>query len=122
MNDPWPYPADTPLERSRKVAQWYRAALLEANPAQCGRVDDKIEELGQRWVKPVELAGDLDTLMSATEIANMFGLDARTVRQWGSRGHIERLQSDGKPMYLLRDIVDYMAATRRERSTRQRSA
>lgn len=122
MNDPWPYPADTPLERARKIAQSYRRALLNVDPAECMKMDDRATAVGQKWIKPVEVEGDLDTLMSATQVADMFGLDARTVRQWGIRGHIERLQSDGKPVYLLRDVIDYMAATRRERAARQRPA
>jgi len=122
MKDPWPFPADTPLERARKIAQSYRSALLNTDPAICAKLDERAMEIGQKWIKPVDVEGDLDTLMTAMQVADMFGLDARTVRQWGTRGHIERLQSDGKPVYLLRDVIDYMAATRRDRSDRQRSA
>jgi len=116
-NDPWPWPADTQLERARRIAASYRTALLSVAPDLCAQLDAKAVELGQGWVKPLETdIADLDEMLSAEQIAGILFVEPRTVRMWGYRGHIERLDDDGKPRYRLRDVLDYQARTRLERT------
>lgn len=115
-SDPWPFPADTALERSRKIAHSYRAELLALDPDRCRELDERATELGQQWVKPLETdVADLDELLTADQIGDLLTVDPRTVRMWGYRGHIERLNPDGRPMYRFRDVLDYLAATRQKR-------
>jgi hypothetical protein len=114
--DPWPFPADTPLERARRIAQSYRAALLAIAPEHCHRLDEKAVDLGQGWVRPMESdVVDLDEALTAEQIGQLLSVAPRTVRMWGYRGHIERLDDDGRPRYRFRDVLDYLARTRQKR-------
>jgi hypothetical protein len=111
--DPWPFPGDSKLERSRKVCRSYRNALLSADPETCRFLDENAAEVGEGWVSPLESPiTDVDELLSAEQISSMFFVSPRTVRKWGYRGHIERIDRDGKPRYRLRDVLDYQAKTR----------
>lgn len=114
--DPWPFPADTPLERARRIARSYRNALLNTDPDECRRLDDKATELGQAWVRPLPVDPEnLDALLTADQIGELFTIDPRTVRMWGYRGRLEVRGSSGKPVYRLGDVIDYMAAVRQAR-------
>lgn len=116
-NDPWPFPADTQLERARRILQSYRAALLSVDPEHCRLLDQRAVQLGQGWVKPMESdVVDLDEALTAEQIGELLSVAPRTVRMWGYRGHVERLDDDGKPRYRFRDVLDYLARTRQNRS------
>ncbi|MBF6459817.1 hypothetical protein IU433_12295 [Nocardia puris] len=111
--DPWPFPADTPLERARRIAASYRTALASVAPELCTQLDAKAVALGQTWVRPIETeVVDLDQMLTAEQVGELLCVAPRTVRMWGYRGHIERLGEDGKPLYRFRDVVDYLAARR----------
>lgn len=115
--DPWPWPADTALERARRIANSYRTALLTVAPDLCAQLDAKAVELGQAWVTPLETdIVDLDEALTAEQIGALLCVTPRTVRMWGYRKHIEVLGDDGKPMYRLRDVLDYQARTRQRRT------
>ena len=114
--DPWPFPEDTLLERSRRIALSYRSALLSIDPEHCRRLDDRAVELGQSWVRPLESEiTDLDEELTADQIGELFTIDPRTVRMWGYRSHIKVRGEDGKPLYRLGDVIDYMAKARQAR-------
>ena len=49
---PWPWQADTPLERARRVAQFYRQALATTDRKVCEQVDELARRLGQSWAVP----------------------------------------------------------------------
>lgn len=116
-NDPWPFPEDTQLERARRIAHSYQAALRSVDPQHCQRLDEKAVELGQTWVRPLESGVvDLDELLTAEQIGELLTVEPRTVRMWGYRGKIERLGEDGAPRYRFRDVIDHLAQTRRKRS------
>jgi hypothetical protein len=115
--DPWPFPADTAVERARRIAQSYRHALMSFDADLCRQLDEKAVELGQGWVRPLETdLADLDEALTAEQIGAILGVSPRTVRMWGYRGHIERLDDDGKPRFRFRDVLDYLARTRQKRS------
>lgn len=114
--DPWPFPADTPLERARRIAHSYRSALLNTDPEECRRLDDKAAELGQGWIRPLQVDPDnLEALLTADQIGELFTIDPRTVRMWGYRRRVEVRGSNGKPVYRLGDVIDYMAMVRQAR-------
>lgn len=117
QKDPWPFPADTQLERARRVANSYRRALLSVDEKLCHTLDEQAVALGQGWVRPFETdVQDLDEALTAEHIGAILGVSPRTVRMWGYRDHIERIDVDGKPRYRLRDVLDYLARTRQKRS------
>lgn len=116
-NDLWPFPADTQLERARRIAQSYRSALKSADPDTCRLLDERAVQLGQGWVMPIESdVVDLDEALTAEQIGELLSVDPRTVRMWGYRGHIERLDDNGRPRYRFRDVLDYLARTRQNRT------
>ncbi|WP_433661062.1 hypothetical protein ACQPW1_01960 [Nocardia sp. CA-128927] len=96
-SDPWPFPGDTALQRARKIAGSYRAALYAAAPQRCSELDRRAVELGQGWVAPVELPAHLvehalDAELSAADIEHFWRIPVSTIRTWASRGLIT-----GKP-------------------------
>lgn len=114
--DLWPWPADTALERARRIANSYRSALLTVAPDLCRTLDEKAVALGQSWVRPMETEiADLDRMMTADQIGELLTIDPRTVRMWGYRGHIDRLGTKRAPRYRLRDVVDHLARARQAR-------
>ncbi|ATL65117.1 hypothetical protein [Nocardia terpenica] len=105
--DRWPWPADTPLQRARKVAGSYRAALRQLAPGRCEELDRRAIELGQGWVAPVELPAHLvehalDAELSAADIEHFWRIPASTIRTWVHRGLITR--RPGRK-YLVRDVL-----------------
>lgn len=119
MSGRWPFPEDTQRERDRKIAQAYRAALLDTDPARCRELDERAQELGQGWVAPKLSTMDLDEELRAVDLEELVGIPAATIRKWASRGLIEqRTRADGAPVYLVREVVDHCAEARRRRAGR----
>lgn len=59
----------------------------------------------------------IDSLITATEAANLCGVSAEAIRQWASRGILEPtgLDDRGRKLYKLLDVA------RAERATRERA-
>lgn len=80
---------------------------MELNPIACAAVDATVED----WVSddsPIEM----DRYLSASEIANRFGLSAHNIRDW-SRRHPDKVpkhKMGGKALFLVRDVLKYQAA------------
>ena len=115
-DDPWPFPADTPLERARKIALAYRSALYAAAPEECRRLDDRAITLRQGWVAPVELpekAHDgniLDAVLSDLDIEHFWRIPAVTIRAWASKGLLERRYlPNNRVGYRVGDVLDVQA-------------
>ncbi|MBF6064951.1 hypothetical protein IU494_30355 [Nocardia terpenica] len=121
--DRWPGPADTPLQRARKIAGSYRAALHQLDPGRCADLDRRAVELGQGWIAPVELPAHLsehalDAELSAADIEHFWRIPASTIRTWAHRGLIT--SRPGKK-YLVRDVLVVSAqATNRRRGPAHR--
>ncbi len=122
MADAWPWAADTELERSRRVARWYRDALQLAAGPLVRRLDDQCNRYGQRWITTGRLAHDPDDLLTAAEVAELCQVRPRTVTKW-------RLELD-PPLPAIRtpdgirvrvgDLLAWEAARRRARLARRR--
>ncbi|GAA1600643.1 hypothetical protein GCM10009764_25700 [Nocardia ninae] len=110
-SDPWPFPGDTALQRARKVASSYRAALHTIDPQRCAELDERAVELGQGWVAPVELPAHLaeyalDAELSAADIEHFWRIPASTIRTWAHRGLIaSRPALDGSPRYVVGEVL-----------------
>ena len=118
VRDPWPFPADTPLERARRIARLYREALLNADLDLCHHLDAQSEHLGEGWIRPLETdIADLDETFTAAELVAKLHIPVKpaTIRRWGARGHIERLGPPGAPYYRIRDVLAYEATRRAKR-------
>ena len=112
----WPFPADTPLDRARRVAASYREAARAAGADVTG-VDRHFVALGEGWVAGVETAMDED-LLTAAELEQALGIPASRVWQWKARGLLEPAASSPS-RYRVVDVRDLEAAMRRKRATRR---
>lgn len=117
--DPWPWPADTQLDRARRIAQSYREALLELDAARCMQLDDRARSLGQPWVVPELLTIDHDTVMNATDLAVELHIPAATIRGWAHRGELPKISMIRGVGYRFGDVLELMAARRRSRIGRR---
>lgn len=122
MSDLWPWPADTQLDRARRIAQSYRDALAQAAPEHCARLDDKARQFGQDWVAPDLVTVDVDELLPAAEVAKLVGVQRQTIYQWAHRKCIpaHRDPHSGQARYRVGDVFDHIAATRRRRAAARR--
>lgn len=125
-SDPWPFPEDSTLERSRKVARSYRDALMGVDPEHCAFLDSKAVEAGQGWVCPTQIPSEalieaFDSVMGPKDIAFLLGIPASTIYGWASKGLLDRATEDGegnpldpsaRPKYRVRDVV--MVGNRRK--------
>lgn len=94
---PWPWPADTPLERVKRLAKAYRDALVDLGPAMAEFLDEWAVQHGEAWVVGGELADyDDDDLLTFDEVAVWAGVKLPTVYQWHYRGLPVTPTVDGK--------------------------
>ncbi|BDB62370.1 helix-turn-helix transcriptional regulator [Rhodococcus sp. RDE2] len=120
--DPWPWPADTQLDRARRIAQTYREALLELDAGKCIALDERSRALGQGWVVPELVTISMDDLLTAAEASALAGVTAQVIYQWAHRGHLPRCAAlDGSTRYRAGDVLDHVARTRRKRAATKTS-
>jgi hypothetical protein len=116
----WPIPGDSERDRSRHVAQAYRAALEREAPEVCADLDTRFRDAGERWVVPEILHVDLDGFLSAGDMAEFLHVDVQVVRQWAYRGHLTRFpNARGRVEYSIREAIEYQATLRVARAARQ---
>lgn len=82
----WPWPADTPLDRARRVAQSYRDALRQADPDAADAIDRWAADHGQRWVVGATWDFDDDHLFTLDQVADIAFVELSTVYRWHQRG------------------------------------
>ncbi|MEU8334820.1 helix-turn-helix domain-containing protein [Micromonospora tulbaghiae] len=122
----WPYPGDTPLQRTRRYLHAYRQHLKTANPELCAALDDAARAYGDDWVCGELLTIPDDQMLTTAEAAEYVGVDIETVRQWRKRGYVsptgarEHLQvrglsERGWPMFRAAEVKAIADTTRRNR-------
>lgn len=114
-NDPWPRPADTPLERSRHVCREYRRALLIAAPDTCALLDARATRFGQGWVCPQPHPYEPHDLLTPQLVADFWHVKTRTVDRWRELGLVPTMTPDGT-RYRFADVERFLA----DRRTRRR--
>lgn len=113
--DPWPWPADTPTERARRVAWSYRQELAGIAPDRCAKLDARTQELGQAWIVPQLAVYTPDDQLTTDEVAEFCGVQPATVDTWTRRGLPHHQDPDGHRRFVMRDVLDYHAENRRRR-------
>lgn len=83
---PWPHPADTQLDRARRIAVSYRAALVDHAPHIAEQLDAWAVEHGQGWVTPQVVDCADDDLLTFGEVCYLLQVAQRTIYQWHQRG------------------------------------
>lgn len=118
----WPFPGDSALDRSRRIARSYRTELYAVDPDRCIELDNKARLLGEGWVAPEQAVFTVDDMLTAPQIAEILGVQPATVRQWGARHLVKRHTTlDGRTVYRLGDVIDYQADQRRRRAEQKAS-
>lgn len=82
----WPWPADTPLDRSRRVAQSYRTLAATVDPDGVAELDAWNVDHGQGWVVGDLWDFDEDDLWTLDEVADRCHVQLGTVYRWHQRG------------------------------------
>lgn len=86
--NPWPFPHDTTLDRTRKIALMYRQHLRTLNPAISDQLDQTAASFGETWMldKP-DTSPDDDHDVTTDEAADLAGVSADTIRKWACMPH-----------------------------------
>lgn len=108
---PWPWPADTVLDRARRVAGSYREALLRADPLACAQLDDWAKAHGQGWAVPSPWPYGDEELITRREVADLLHVDLRTVYVWHRRGLRYTDTADGVRVKVA-DLQDWLRQRR----------
>lgn len=112
--DLWPWPADTPTDRARRIARSYRDALHAVDPDRCARLDAEATRLGQGWVVPQIVTVAPDDLLTRWQAAEFCQVRAKTITEWRRRGLRVTPTPDGD-RYRVADLIAYQAELRRKR-------
>lgn len=121
MSKPWPWPADTPLDIARRLAQAYRTQLANSDPEACERLDAEAVAFGQTWIVPATVCFDEDDIVLPSEAAELAGVTTEVIYQWASRGHIPRRPGPaGRTGYRVGDVLEYLTKTRQKRVANSR--
>lgn len=125
VTEDWPFPGDSREERAQRIANSYRALLVDITQGRCTdpagamhRLDMKWRKYGVFWhmptVAPEPEPHDWVTTRDAAHYANRA---EATIRTWAHRGHITtRVAPDGATQYLVRSLMDYAVQQRRRRA------
>jgi hypothetical protein len=123
--DPWPWRGDSAVERARRVAQSYRAALAELDRERCTAIDTQMIRLGQEWVKPLLARIDLDDFVTLARAGELVGLTKDAVYKWtvnrGARPPMlhTRRDDNGQITVCIRDVLRVHAEHRKRRAERR---
>jgi len=110
----WPWPQDSREDKARRVAQSYRR-LAQGLPEQhlVDALDHHWIDLGQSWVVPTQSTINPDDWVTADEAAELFSIPAKSVYDWGRRGHVRKVHS----RYNVGDIIRYSQTRGKRTST-----
>lgn len=123
----WPHPTDTALDRARKVALMYRAALGTCSPAMRDQCDQTAAGFGETWMLDRPQLVDPDQALTTAEAAELVRRTPKTIREWACQEHPER---PGEPLlprfkmrgrertYLAQHVLAAAAAVARQRHAR----
>ncbi|WP_372663646.1 helix-turn-helix transcriptional regulator [Amycolatopsis kentuckyensis] len=114
----WPWPADTTLDRARRVAQAYRQALEKAAPEECARLDAQMAAVGQTWALPVVSPHESLDLLTADLAAEEMRVARRTIYAWREKG-LPVVETPDGPRYRVADLHEFLAAQRRHRARKR---
>lgn len=97
----WPFPGDRAVDRARQVAQQYRAALAQVDPAACAEIDRGAAAAGETWALLRPPRFDDHELVSVPEAAEEIGRSVRAVYNWVADGTLPRYAEGGKIRVLM---------------------
>jgi hypothetical protein len=126
-NPKWPWPAETDLDRARRIAVAYRQHLHTAAPRVCAGLDEMVVRWGETWVAPELVYTDPEQAITTAEAADLVGVTPEMVRHWARLPHpddptrmlLPRFKRRGRDMtYLVADVAAAPDVYRRSRHPR----
>lgn len=110
MRDPWPNPADTSLERARRIAN----TLLSLLPAEERQTwADRAHALGETWLSASLVTWGVDDIVPTKTAAELVHMKPSTIRKWHSEGDLRNVT---RGRYRVGDVLDCAAVRRARRA------
>ncbi len=100
--NPWPNPADTALDRARRIAGMYRARLNALAPAACAEADQVAVSFGEDWMIAKPDIVDPDSEMTTAEAADLIRVPIRRIYDWSQMKHPEKPGQPLLPRFKMR--------------------
>lgn len=122
MTTRWPYPGDSVLTRTRKVAWAYRALaekLSGDDTTLLDELDERIRSWDEGWIAPKKVYHP-DDWVPAKEAIDVAGIADASVSKARINGRIQGRRDGKRFMYRVGDLWG-LAATMRRRNTTQQS-
>lgn len=90
VNDPWPWPADLPVDRARRIANSLLAELAEIRPEHARQHVAAAHRLGQTWLGSTLVTHEPDQAITTREAAEMLCVSEGVIRLWACTPHPTR--------------------------------
>lgn len=84
----WPHPADTKLDRARRIACQLHAELAAREPRLAETLASSAAALGEGWLAPIEQLETAGETLTSAELGRRIGVSPATIRSWRRRGMI----------------------------------
>ncbi|BAL87319.1 hypothetical protein AMIS_20990 [Actinoplanes missouriensis 431] len=122
----WPNPADTALDRARRVAGMYRARLRALDVDACDELDATAAAFGEDWMLDKPDIVDPDRELTTAQAAELINVPVQRIRNWACLDHPEQ---PGEPLlprfkmrgrertYLAGQVLAAAATMRRRQNT-----
>lgn len=111
----WPFPADTPTERARRIANSLLALI--ADDVERKRAVEQAHRYGETWLGATLLRFTPDDVVRPAEAAGLVDVTPAILRNWVRLKVLYRT-GDG---YRVGDVLDASASIRRRRAVRKRA-
>jgi len=90
MTDPWPWPADLPVDRARRIANSLLAQLHQLDPAEAARNVAAAHRLGETWFGSTLVAYESDEAITTKQAAELLCVSEGVIRLWACTPHPTR--------------------------------
>ena len=87
---PWPNPADSALDRARRIVTMYRTYLAQLDPTAAAAVDATCASYGETWMLETPDLIDPDQQLTTAEAAELARVPAARIRTWACTPHPEK--------------------------------
>lgn len=90
MSDPWPWPADLPVDRARRIANSLLAELFEVRPEHARQHVAAAHRLGETWLGSALVTYDNDQAITTRQAAALLCVSEGVIRLWACTPHPTR--------------------------------
>jgi hypothetical protein len=128
MTDPWPWPADLPVDRARRIANSLLAQLHQLDPDEAAHNAAAAHRLGETWLGSTMVLYDNDQAITTQQAAELLCVSEGVIRLWACTPHptmpgqmlLPRAGRRGRHQtYIVRALRDASFEVSRMRSTRR---